>query len=92
MARLRLTHLLLARIPSGMAARVKTKVKAGPASTSYLIPTGEYSQVHGTPLSAVQLVLEGVGEGRERGGGRRWEEGRERKRKEREGKLITTKN
>ena len=61
-----------------MAARVKMKVKAGPASTSYLIPTGEYSHLHGTPLSSVQLVLEGVEEGEEGERGKEEEGGRER--------------
>ena len=84
-ARVRLTHLLLARMPRGTAASEKMKVKAGPASSSNLTPTGEYSQLHGTPPSSVQLK-EWRERGRERerkgqGGRKREREGERGRRK-----------
>ena len=48
----RLIHLLLASTPNGIVAKVNMKVKRGPARSSYLIPSGVWSQVHRLPSHA----------------------------------------
>ena len=64
MPTLRLTFRCEAMTPRGMAARVKTRVNAGPASTWYSMPVPEMSHWQSTSPDTVQLkgTMEECGE------------------------------